>query len=70
MSKALLEQNNIEIVLFETEDKEVQLEGDREVERSIEHYSLDMIISVGYRVKSSRGVEFLAMVKKSLAMEL
>ncbi len=36
----------------------VQLEGDREVERSIEHYSLDMIISVGYRVKSSRGVEF------------
>ncbi len=110
MSKAILEQNNNEIVLFETEDKEVrldvavdgenvwlnrqqmaelfgrdvktigkhinnalkeeldnstvakfatvQLEGDREVERSIEHYSLDMIISVGYRVKSSRGVEF------------
>ena len=36
----------------------VQLEGDREVEISIEHYSLDMIISGGYRVKSSRGVEF------------
>lgn len=36
----------------------VQLEGDREVERSIEHYSLDMIISVGYRVKSKRGIEF------------
>ena len=36
----------------------VQLEGDREVERTIEHYSLDMIISVGYRVKSKRGIEF------------
>ncbi len=110
MSKAILEQNNNEIVLFETEDKEVrldvavdgenvwlnrqqmaelfgrdvktigkhinnalkeeldnstvakfatvQLEGDREVERTIEHYSLDMIISVGYRVKSKRGIEF------------
>ena len=30
----------------------------REVERHIEYYNLDMIISVGYRVKSKRGVEF------------
>jgi prophage maintenance system killer protein len=36
----------------------VQLEGDRRVERSIEYYNLDVIISVGYRVKSQRGVEF------------
>lgn len=36
----------------------VQIEGDREVERNIEYYSLDVIISVGYRVKSKRGVEF------------
>lgn len=36
----------------------VQLEGDRRVERSIEYYNLDAIISVGYRVKSQRGVEF------------
>ena len=36
----------------------VQTEGDREVQREIEYYSLDMIISVGYRVKSQRGVEF------------
>ncbi len=36
----------------------VQKEGDREVVRQIEHYSLDMILSVGYRVKSNRGVEF------------
>lgn len=36
----------------------VQKEGDREILRQIEHYNLDMIISVGYRVKSGRGVEF------------
>ena len=36
----------------------VQKEGERLVNRSIEHYNLDVIISVGYRVKSKRGVEF------------
>ena len=36
----------------------VQLEGDREVTRDIEYYNLDVIISVGYRVKSKRGIEF------------
>lgn len=36
----------------------VQKEGNREVERQVEHYNLDVIISVGYRVKSQRGVEF------------
>ncbi|MDL2227278.1 virulence protein RhuM/Fic/DOC family protein [Bacteroidales bacterium OttesenSCG-928-K03] len=36
----------------------VQKEGDREVERNIEFYSLDMVLSVGYRVKSSRGIQF------------
>ncbi len=36
----------------------VQLEGTREVERQVEYYNLDMIISVGYRVKSARGVQF------------
>ena len=36
----------------------VQIEGERDVARNIEYYSLDVIISVGYRVKSKRGVEF------------
>ena len=36
----------------------VQMEGNREVERDIEYYNLDVIISVGYRVKSQRGVQF------------
>ena len=36
----------------------VQTEGTRQVTRNVEYYNLDMIISVGYRVKSKRGVEF------------
>lgn len=36
---------------------QVQNEGDREVSRIREFYNLDVIISVGYRVKSRRGVE-------------
>lgn len=36
----------------------VQIEGDREVERQIDYYNLDVIISVGYRVKSLRGTQF------------
>ena len=36
----------------------VQKEGNREVIRQVEFYSLDVILSVGYRVKSSHGIEF------------
>ena len=36
----------------------VQNEGTREVVREIEYYNLDVIISVGYRVKSHRGTQF------------
>ena len=36
----------------------VQNEGGRQVERNIAYYNLDMIISVGYRVNSYRGVQF------------
>ena len=36
----------------------VQNEGGRKVTREIEYYNLDVIISVGYRVKSKRGIEF------------
>jgi len=36
----------------------VQKEGSREVSRQIEHYNLDLIISVGYRVKSQIATSF------------
>jgi hypothetical protein len=36
----------------------VRKEGDREVSRDVEHYNLDMIISIGYRVKSDIATKF------------
>lgn len=36
----------------------VQKEGNRTVQRKIEYYNLDVIISVGYRVKSKQGTQF------------
>ena len=44
----------------------VQIEGDREVERIIDYYNLDVIISVGYRVKSLRGTQFRIWAMKIL----
>ena len=43
-----------------------QTEGKRKVKRSINLYNLDMIISVGYRVKSSRGITFRRWANKVL----
>ena len=37
---------------------QVQIEGKRNVKRNIPYFNLDMIISVGYRVNSKRGVKF------------
>lgn len=36
----------------------IQKEGNRKVKREIEYYNLDMILAVGYRVNSKRGVAF------------
>jgi len=36
----------------------VGIEGSRRVERKVEHYNLDMILSIGYRVKSAQGIHF------------
>lgn len=38
--------------------RQVRQEGSREVEREIDYYNLDVIISVGYRVKSIQGTQF------------
>ena len=44
----------------------VQKEGKRNVTRYIEYYDLDMIISVGYRVKSKNGIIFRKWANKVL----
>ncbi|MDE6660315.1 MAG: virulence RhuM family protein [Anaeroplasmataceae bacterium] len=56
-----------ELDLSTTEESSVvQIEGDRQVRRTIKLYNLDMIISVGYRVKSARGVVFRRWANKVL----
>ena len=44
----------------------VQKEGNREVVRNIDYYNLDMIISIGYRVKSQNGIIFRKWANKIL----
>ncbi len=44
----------------------VRQEGNRLVNRDLEHYSLDMIISIGYRVNSIRGTQFRIWANKVL----
>lgn len=44
----------------------VQKEGERTVMRQVAHYNLDVIISVGYRVKSKRGIAFRKWANKVL----
>lgn len=44
----------------------VQTEGSRQVRRSVRHYNLDAILSVGYRVNSKRGTEFRIWASRTL----
>jgi hypothetical protein len=44
----------------------VQIEGAREVEREIAHYNLDLVLSVGYRVKSKTATQFRIWATKVL----
>ena len=56
-----------ELDISTTEDSSVvQKEGSRTVRRTIKFYNLDMIISVGYRVKSQRGILFRRWANKVL----
>jgi hypothetical protein len=52
------------------ENATVQREGDREVTRKVEHYNLDAILSVGYRVNSKRGTQFRIWATRTLREHL
>ena len=45
---------------------QVQIEGNRSVKRQVAYFNLDMIISVGYRVNSKRGIQFRQWANKIL----
>ena len=63
--KNILKENELDESTAE-DSSEVRLEGSRKVKRSIKIYNLDMIISVGYRVKSKRGIAFRKWANKVL----
>ena len=48
----------------------VHFEGERKVQRNIDYYNLDVILSVGYRVKSKQGIHFRIWANKVLKNHL
>ena len=56
--KNIFEENELDETSTVKESLTVQNEGSRMVERKVKYYNLDLIISVGYRVKSIRGTQF------------
>ncbi|MDD2284742.1 MAG: RhuM family protein [Paludibacter sp.] len=56
--KNIYEEGELDEILTVKDYLTVQTEGKREVQRNLKFYNLDVIISVGYRVKSHRGTQF------------
>ena len=56
--KNIFKENELEESSTCAKFAQVQNEGNRPIERTFNYYNLDMIISVGYRVKSPRGIAF------------
>ena len=56
--KNIFEDGELDYMSTVAKNATVQNEGGKEVLRQIEFYNLDVIISVGYRVKSKRGTQF------------
>ncbi|MDO4693706.1 MAG: RhuM family protein [Eikenella sp.] len=64
--KAIYQELEIDEAATCKEYLHVQTEGGREVKRQLKHYSLPMIIAVGYRVHSSRGTQFRQWATRTL----
>ncbi|PHS09826.1 MAG: hydroxyacid dehydrogenase [Blastopirellula sp.] len=45
----------------------VQIEGDRKVKRMLDHYNLDVILAIGYRIRSPRGTQFRRWATETLS---
>lgn len=56
--KALYDEGEIDEAATCKEFLQVRLEGSRAVRRAVKHYNLDVILAIGYRVRSPRGTEF------------
>jgi len=56
--KAILEEGELKEEATCKDYLQVRQEGGREVKRALKHYNLDMILAIGYRVRSPRGTQF------------
>ncbi|OWV30093.1 virulence RhuM family protein [Halomonas campaniensis] len=57
-AKNIFEDNELDPEATVKDSLTVQFEGKRQVKRKISYYNLDLILAIGYRVRSSRGVQF------------
>lgn len=64
--KLIYQENELTEMATCKEYLQVQNEGEREVKRQLKHYSLPMIIAVGYRVRSTRGTQFRQWATRTL----
>ena len=56
--KAIFEDNELDEISTVNYQLTVQNEGNRRIKRELTYYNLDMILAIGYRVRSSRGIQF------------
>jgi len=64
--KNIIEEGELEAVRTIQDFLIVQKEGKRNIKRNVEHYNLDMVISVGYRIKSNIATQFRIWATKQL----
>ena len=64
--KNIYKEEELEMISTCKDFLQVQIENKRQVRRKAKHYNLDVIISVGYRVKSKRGTQFRIWATNSL----
>jgi len=64
--KTIFEDGELDRVSTVRNYRTVQIEGNREVSRDIEYYNLNVIIAIGFRVRSSTGTKFRIWANKKL----
>jgi len=64
--KHIYAENELNVEATCRDFRQVRMEGNRQVTRTIPHYNLDMIISIGYRVNSKRATQFRQWATKRL----
>ena len=57
-AKNIFEDGELSTEATVKESLTVQVEGQRQVKRKLTHYNLDLILAIGYRVRSPRGIQF------------